>query len=69
MAWKLADLIGSTPQEVNGWTQEDTKSPRWRPVPAAKAVAIEKATGISRMRLRFDAAELWPELAQQKSAA
>lgn len=44
---KLARICGVTPQAVQQWVAANR-------VPAGKAIAIEKATGISRCDLRPD---------------
>lgn len=55
---KLGEAIGSSQSEVSQWVTGR------RPVPPKKAVAIERATGISRREFRPDDwHELWPELA------
>ena len=61
----LARLLGVQPPTVNQWCTGK------RPVPIARCVPIEQATGglVGRRDLREDWADHWPELADVKPDA
>ncbi|GAA0493556.1 helix-turn-helix domain-containing protein [Pigmentiphaga daeguensis] len=62
----LARRLGVSAVTVNQWLKHE------RPVPAARCVAIERATNgaVTRQELRpHDWAEIWPELSGQEEGA